>query len=324
MTSSYGGLDIQFSFDPTNGTYFILSTDIAGSRADVDETPKAIRIHVETILSAGVMATRITTVLVGVGSIDAKVVNSNPTITLSRVTVRVFFYNDYVAVTMNGKWIYFYVFSQMEYPSTPVVASITNITGSSKTLYNIKRTELFDGRQAIFVDYEANGMSVIDSLIQQRPVQIFASPDGKMNFTYRLATGLIDQILYINEYSEEQTGDGQFASDGLVYFRDVDVSISEDTAKSVGFVTKLFRLSELDTGAVEAAGAIQATALERRIYIQIKTRFNPIVEMNDQINYSLIDSGTGRTIEGTTIVEGMNISVENGNYQMSISGRKVG
>lgn len=321
MSSPYGGLDVGYTYTPSDTTFIKLLTDISGSRIDTLDTPSAISIIIKTKTVSSQTYAWIQLSLDAVGVIDDATFKVGENSTVDPVIVRVFFFNKYVAISFNKKWVYCYVFSTNSYNS-PVEAKLKNVGASSTTLTNIYRREIYDGRDAIFVDYEADGNSIISSLIQQRAIQVFSTTERNLNFTYQVVNDSIEAA-FVSSYDKEEVDNGQLSSDGLVYFRDIDVSISDDTAKQVGFITRLYRMSELDTGAVESVATRQRMALERKSVIAITQRLDPRVEMNDRIDIDTIIIGTNREIIDSFIVENIGILLENGNYSMRLSGRKL-
>ena len=74
--------------------------------------------------------------------------------------------------------------------------------------------------------------------------------------------------------------------------------------------------------AIEAASVYQRKAYERRNKIDIDQRLDPRVEIGDITNLDVIIRGTEREIERAIIVEDVRISMEDGDYNMSLSGRR--
>ncbi len=322
MASEYGGLDIRYTYTPSATAAVDLITDTTGSRAEVSEVPSVIKVTIKSKIVSSLHYAWVILYLNGVVRDESTSWLTVSTLisVIPPVEVRIFFYNNHLSISFDKRCVYTYAFGVVQY-NTPVEAALKNVSGASLTLTNIRRREIYDGRGAIFVDYEADGTSVISSLIQQRPVQVYPDTLRRMNFTYLQSESEIDAV-YVSSYDSESNDGTMYASDGLVYFRDVAVSISEETARIEGFVTKLFKLSELDTGAVEAAAAMQRISVQRNNMISIQMRFDPRIEYNDQVNIDLIEVGTDRHIEKSFIVEDITIAFQNGSYSMRVSGRK--
>lgn len=319
MNSNFGGLDLRYSYVPSSDSYYPkIITDIAATRAEVLEDPAVISIIVRTQFTSSIEYI-LTSVYLGSTLIDTSTVKMG-THSLDKVNVRIFFFNTYMAVTVNGKWVYFYGFGTISYPS-PISVKLHAVSGGTVQYTDIVKRELSDGRTAIFVDYESNGDAALSSIIQQRPVQVFPGINRELEFTYQAVKDTVE-IKYPLEYTENRADNGQLSSDGLTYYRDVGISISEDTARDVGFVTKLYRLSELDNGAIEATGIIQKTALQRRNMIPITGRFDPRLQITDELVIDRIASSTGRHIEDDIIVEDISVNLSNGSYLCQITGRR--
>lgn len=235
-------------------------------------------------------------------------------------SVRMFFFDQFLSVSLNDKWVYSYAFALVAYDVEGTTASI-KLNGATTTITGIRKAELADGREAIYVDYESNTESAIQSIIQQRPIQQLAHVNRKLSFTYRAEKDTIDAV-YVNRYEERYSHPNQLSSDGLVYGYDVGVSIDLDTARDVGFITRLYRLPDLNTGAIQAAGTMQRQARERRVQPSVTQRLDLRVEQTDVLNVSLIATGTDTLIERQIIVENISISLRDGEWSMSLSGRK--
>jgi hypothetical protein len=108
----------------------------------------------------------------------------------------------------------------------------------------------------------------------------------------------------------------------MTYFRDVGISLSEDTAANVGFITRLYRVSELDNGAVEAVAKMQRMALERRDMIEILGRLDPRLEILDLMEIDHVLTSTGREITEVVIIESLEISLSDGQYTLRTTGRR--
>lgn len=233
--------------------------------------------------------------------------------------IRIFFFDQFVSVSLNDKWIYSYGFASVSY--TGDTTASLKLDGSTTTITDIRRVELSDGREAVFVDYESTTDNAIQSIIQQRPILVLPHVNRKLTFTYVAEKDTIDAS-FVNSYTEKTSHPSSLSSDGLVYFEDVGVSIDLETARDVGFITKLYRLSELNTGATAAAGTLQRQARQRRVMVDVVQRLDPRIEVADVLHIDLFTSSTERHIERDIIVEDVRISVRDGDYSMAVTGRR--
>jgi hypothetical protein len=235
--------------------------------------------------------------------------------------IRIFMDSTNLSVYVGGKCVYSYVLGFVNYPTDPVVQELS-VHGAAFTIYNIQKTELHDYRDAVYIDYEATSDSALQSVIQERPVQIFAEPNRSLTFTYAVIKDILTGH-HIKEYNPSVVAGSNLSSDGLIYFTNVSINTDQDTADNVGFLTRLYRLSNLETGAVQATQILQKMALERRYPMQIKCRFDPRVVIADQINVDKFITGTQTELVDECIVEDVQISIQDGQSYMTISGRRA-
>ncbi|PIV85099.1 MAG: hypothetical protein COW52_04090, partial [Nitrospirae bacterium CG17_big_fil_post_rev_8_21_14_2_50_50_9] len=233
--------------------------------------------------------------------------------------IRIFIYDQYVSGYCNDRCVYDYAFSSAVYPSA-ILASLS-VTNGMLVLSNISRKELDDQREAVFVDYEANTESAIQSIIQQRPIEMNAGVNRELEFTYSSTKDSVTAH-HVKRYENVLEDNLQLSSDGIVYYEDVGIAINEDTAEQVGLITRMYRLSELSSGAISAAEKYQRTALQKRNAVSLDMRLDPRLEVRDILDINLIAAGTQRNIVDNIIVEEIQIRLEDGNYRTSLSGRK--
>lgn len=226
-----------------------------------------------------------------------------------------------LSIYCNNVWIYSYVFAYVDYVNYAPVISLTNNSGDDCTLLNVRREEIPDQREAIYIDYESTGDNAIQSVYQQRPVRIYPQVDRSLGFTYR---AIKDEHTphHVLAYSIGEVAVTDLSSDGLVYFYDVGVSLDANVAKEVGLVTRLYRLSELNTGGTEAVKSIQEIALEQRNPINVTMRLDPRLEISDMLILDHNVTGTNTNISDEVIAEDIEISIQNGSYQMRVPGRR--
>ena len=143
----------------------------------------------------------------------------------------------------------------------------------------------------------------------------------KLTFTYAAEKDTINAVK-VNKYEEGYSHPSTMSSDGLVYFDEVGVSIDLLTAEEVGLITKLYRLSELNTGAEQATATLQKRARESRIKHTVVQRLDPRVELTDVLHVDLTTTSTNRHIVRDIIVEDARISIRHGDTSMTITGRR--
>jgi hypothetical protein len=317
--AEHGSLEVFFSFVPVVGRTIVLTTDIQALPAyyTTGDAAAALKVSVEAETIDGDRYVKFKT-LMGADTVDVSNFQLGEDAALD-FEIRIFIYDQYISGYCNGCCVYSYAVGAATYLAT-VTASLS-VTVGTLVLGNICRSELADQREAVYVDYEANTESAIQSVIQQRPIEINAGVDRNLEFTY---SAVKDTVLahHIKQYADTLEDNLQLSSDGIIQGEDVALAIDAATAEEVGLITRLYRLSELSSGAIEAARKYQITALQKRHEKTVDARLDPRLEARDILAVDLIATSTLRHIEDNIIVEGIQIRLEDGAYRMSVSGRK--
>ena len=322
---TFGGMELLFDYTPNDLLYLKINTDILAipqyKQSNAEYAAVSVKIGTTTV--GGVHYAVVSTVL-GITTIDTNTVSLDCT-TMPILNVRLFFNDNHVSVTINGKWVYAYTFAYMSYPVLPatITASIwVSATGGAGTfITNIIRREFTESRDAVYIDYESNGQDAIGSVIQERPIQVLPQTGRSYGFTYTLVKNSVPAH-HVYYYQDTEQGNGEVSSDGLVYFYDIGISQNINTARDVGFITKLYRLSNLNTAGIQAAYILQQKALQSRHQIGLQMRVDPRIEITDHMPITLVASGTQRAITDDVIVENASISIADGQYTMQVSGRR--
>ena len=318
-----GTIDLSFTLvEPADGESIELITDVLGTPQHLETAEGVISVNIlyEAELDYGTGAYIVAETRIGGVAVDTQTVPIG-LVDIIDLNIRIFIYDTYISVYCNNLCVYSYALLSADY--TSMTALSLERTGSY-TVENVSLREIPDAREAVFVDYEATTESAIQSVIQQRPIEINPEVDREINFTYDATK---DDVPGHNifSYEDNEQDNLQLSSDGIVYYENVGVSINADTAREVGFITRMYRLSELSNGAIEAAAKYQRSALQRRHLSSIvMQRLDPRIEVRDVILVDVVVTGTGRHITDEVIVEDISISVEDGNYSTNISGRRNG
>ena len=329
MILTTGGLDIQFKFQPQVGADLVISTNTYARQIWTEEERdlSTIKIGLATRTELdGDYYDIVIANLVGVVEVEKAHIDLGikapvyEETTLFPLDFRIFYLDSYLAITINGRWGYFYGFGSTRYQDLhPVVTMAAE--GSNLNVTDIIIAELKDGRQAIYVDYESTADNALQSIIQVRPIQPIAEVGRELSFTYRTERDSLTAS-FIQSYTEEIIDPPNAASDALVYYADVGISLSELTAEQIGLITKLYRLSELNAGAIEAAAMMQLIAIEERNTITIVQRFDERIQIRDVLNIDLFVAGTNRHIQDQIIISDLSFNLEDGKYSMKITGRR--
>jgi len=314
-----GTIDLSFTMiSPTDGDSITLITDVLGIPQHLETAEGAISVNV--LLEVDTTSYIVTETRIGGVAVDTQTISIGIIAGID-FNIRIFIFDTYISVYCNDSCVYSYALNEVDY--TTMTGLSLERTGSY-TIQNVQLREIPDAREAVFVDYEATTESAIQSVIQQRPIEINPEVNREINFTYDATKDNIPGH-HITSYEDTEQDNLQMSSDGIVYYENVGVTINADTAKEVGFITRMYRLSELSSGAIEAAAKYQRSAFQRRHQSSIAMqRLDPRIEVRDVILIDLIATGTLKNIVDEVIVEDISISLTDGNYSTNISGRRNG
>lgn len=307
-----GGYDISYDvFSLTAPSYVAVSSKIAVTAADAAEP-----------------ATAKNSVIVGRDSTGYYLsVQDKDKVELERYydelmsalgTVRIVFHNEFVTVYVDHRWIHTFAYPKVYHPEEPEVSMYAS---GAIEIENIRLRELADWREAIFIDLETTGQNALSSVILQRPVTNVSNWRGNLVFFYnpQRTEVAVDKI---REIGIDEADNNAGSSDGIVYFTNTAVVVDPEFAKRMGFVTRVYRLPDLDNGAIMATKIIQRQARQDLIrFRDFGIRFNPKVEIGDIAVINFNASGTGTDVTGKAIVEAMSFSIADGECSMSINGR---
>ena len=176
--------------------------------------------------------------------------------------VRVLYHDNFATVYIDEYWVVTFGFSSLKNDEDPIydVEGITysdtlhlylSTNHSSLTFSNVRVCELADWREAVYVDLETDGRSAIQSVIQERPIEIGYKSNGAISYSYNSerstitpSQDIIRSHAYKGSYPETA------GSDGIVYFSDVriiqDLDLIGNNITSVEWIEGLTRLENLD------------------------------------------------------------------------------
>jgi hypothetical protein len=316
---SAGGIEVFFSYENANNLAIKLITNLkvlAEFKEPLVDSYYMADIDFSTFESGGESYTRCKLYVNGV-VVDQSDCDLQCGM-VEKINNRVVFNNTSVSVYTNDLCVYSYTFTDTIWPD-PIEVRMS-VSGGDVDI-DITNVEISDPREAVYIDYESTTDSAIQSIIQQRPIRIFSQVHRANAFTYSKTREAINAH-HVFSYDEKTQDNAQLSSDGLVYYVDVGVSLSELTAKEVGLITRLYRFSELDSGALQAAKRVQQIAVEQRKMITVVGRFDPRLQIADRYIIDTIVTSTLRHVVDEIIVEGISIMLSNGNYSMQVVGRR--
>lgn len=321
MNSEYGSLDVRLLYTPASGLSVLLQTNLLGVRSffEIDDERIPLEISVEIKSVFDVVWSYTIATLIGGEIVDQSDFPALPG-ALADYDMRIFFSNARISVYASNKWIYSYNMLSIAYPSTQDLS--LKAVGEGVTLLNVRRVEIADAREAVYVDYESNSDNAIASVIQERPIENLSAIERAAEFTY---SAVKDEVLLgkASSYEDTVSDNPQTSSDGLVYSMDVGISIDPWVAKHLGFITRLYRLPELDSGVERAVGSLQKRGRQSRSKVTIQHRINPLLEVSDiYVMDGTIVTGTSRVINDRVVVEDIGININDGSYRQTTSGRR--
>ena len=319
LSAAYGGAEVFYSYRNISGLVIKLVSNIGAMQQYLD--PNADKFFtIDTTFTTfelnGETHARVQVLLNNVVVDESDYPLDCPNLEI--INNRIVFDKAAISVYTNDKWVYTYAFVSSIWPETTEIK--LKVSGADVPI-NIVYVELADPREAVYIDYEATTDSAIQSIIQQRPIQIYAEAGRANTFTYFVEREQIPAH-HIFSYEEQTQDNNQLSSDGLVYYRDVGVSNSPLTAEQVGLITRLYRLSELDNGAVQATRRIQQLALEQRKIIKVSARFDLRVEIADRYLIDTFVTCTNRHVTDEIIIQEIQTNLQDGSYVMNITGRR--
>jgi hypothetical protein len=242
-------------------------------------------------------------------------------------SVRVLFHEEFISVYADNIWLHTFAYPEdhLHWPDDEL--DMYMYSSAAKTVTTCTVVELFDWREAIYVESEISAQSAIGSVIQERPVEIFPTSDGGLSFSYNLKrdtityTTAITKVIF-RRHEEKDQGNKEAGSDAIVYYKDIDFVTDNSFADDQGFLTRVLKLSTLETGASRAAQILLEKANEHQYMHTIQMRPDMRIEYGDILSFTYTLTGTGTSIQRDVIVEGITMAITEGTSEMVITARK--
>jgi hypothetical protein len=323
------GLDINFYVAAIGATPLDFIADIKITNTheiDITDTvePEAFRTAIENDTSVMVR-------IEDLGSGDYQFsVYSYPTESLMYSTiytttdgahsVRVLFFGNNISFYMDSQWITSKCFYELQYCMNSSDLGYLNlsVTGDT-TLTNVLIKEMSDWREAIYIDLETDGMSALNSIIQQRCVEQHSLSDGSIEFYYEITRPEIPAVREPRSHRFSRSVPTDGASDAIIYSAIIDgvrTMQNPDFARELGFATKMFRMPDLTVGATRATYLLLKKMYESYRSHNLVIRPDLELMVGDIYPVSYTASGDG-------YVENRHIIVESVNTSLKMSGNKV-
>lgn len=319
------GFDVRFDFGAlSTGNYVDILSD--SKLRGYDQTQSIIRIKktgagaYQAILLAYSPEVAVTTYAFAMGDTGH--------------SARVLYHDNFATLYIDDIWIYTFGISVEKNDEDPL-HDLNGITYSptleiyvqtdmaSLTISNVRVCELADWREAIYIPMETDGMSAIQSIVQERPIEIVQKSSGAISYCYEPTRDVIHQKadnIRRHSFQEKYPMDG--ASDGIIYYADVKTIQYSPFAKKYGLSTKTINLPNLNVGALKAGKIIMERSYERSVMHDLDIRQDIRIEVGDILHIHYIASGTKRESEYYIVVEDVSMGVTN-NASMRVVGREI-
>lgn len=311
MIIEKGGFDVQFTIPGiADSCSLMLSTNINITSGSAVQNLCAV------ISRSG------TTYSLSIRNPSGVIYDTYNVVSLNPKTVRWCMHNEFISAYVNENWIHTFWFQNVDYPEYEDLTLTLTSSGSTITATNVKVVDLYDWREAIFIDFDSVASNAISSVIQQRPVEIRPTYLGEVKFQYSAddKRDIVElfQKLIINH---SKTRDSKpVISDAIVYGPYVEVLTSEESASSYGMITRIIRVPELDTGARRAAQELIKQARQQSVQHSLKIRSDLRIELGDILQCTYVLSATNKSVSFAFVVESINISLKDAEFSMDITG----
>jgi hypothetical protein len=240
--------------------------------------------------------------------------------------IRILIHNDFVSFYGDDICLATFALGEenLEWPTDPL--NIQAKANKELIIQDVTISELFDWREAIYIESELSVSSAIGSVIQERPIDIYTTEDGNLSFSYYFER---DEVVYtaahahriLESHDRIHQNSDNAGSDALVYYADITFAEHNNYAITDGFSTRVFRLSNLETGAELAAKILLEKAYEKQNMHKFVLRPDLRLEIGDIVDWTYNLSGTGTEIKARGIIEDMNVSIEEGKHTMTLTAR---
>jgi hypothetical protein len=231
--------------------------------------------------------------------------------------IRVVWHNEFCTIYVDDYWIHTFACEKAYIPENPEVSLKAS---DAITLTDIRLKELSDWREAIFIDLETTSVNALQSVVLQRPINIYPDWSGALVFEYSKVRDSVS-LDHIYRHRKVRTDNPQACSDALAYFTWTAVVTDRTFAEKYGFVTRVYRFPDIDNGAITAARMQQDRSRQSMLQHSIDCRANPVVSIGDRVIVDYNVSGTGTPRQAQVIVEAINLVYNDSEQMMGVTGR---
>lgn len=230
---------------------------------------------------------------------------------------RIVVHDTFITIYIDGIWAHTFCVDETFHQEIPTI-EILNYSSHDLALENVRLKEIPDWREAIFIDLESTAENAISSVVSQRPLTLYYNYLGDLIVTYEPIRNTNEIVMPLSHKIDESVNQSA-SSDAIVQGTTTFVVNDKDSLSTVGFVTRLLRLPDLESGAAKAARVIQKRARQSSRVHSVVSRLIPQMEVNDlaTINYTRYR----QYIDEDFIVEQMTVQITDGVATMTIQGR---
>lgn len=235
---------------------------------------------------------------------------------------RILFHEKNLSVFQNHRWVTTVTFDELVYADSVVIST----ESGGFDMLNVVVRDIAELREAVYIDLQTDGTEALQSIIQERPIEVTSLPDGSLQMYYEYTRPSSTLALAPITHRVTNKIPPDAASDAIVYgLKDVKTLQFAPFASILGLSTKLFRFPNLNVGAVEAAIRTLKKSFQRRKATSISCRpqLGPLVGEKLTLDYTI--AGINKAIFDEIIIESTSLAFSNSKVievSMSINGRE--
>jgi hypothetical protein len=308
LTDPYAeGFDLSFDLDTPQNFQMVVNAKVKPDNYEeksliINDT--GIRIYVDHTGSGNWVLT------VASAPSHTHLFKMNYTSTTGYQKFRFLLAENVLSVFQNNRWIGTITFDELIYGDSLTIDMDTIFT--SIEFKNVVAKELCDLREAVYIDLETDGTAAISAIIQERPIEIIPYYDGSIQFFYTYNRPYLNLSLAPQSHNETRKIPADAASDAIVYGSKAVKTLQYQTfAELLGLSTKLYRLPDLNVGAIEAAVRLLDKAFQRSVMTRIVCRPQLHVLLEEYLDFNYTLAGLNKNVVGEIIVESMSLTFSN-------------
>lgn len=242
-------------------------------------------------------------------------------------TVRLVSQGEFFTMYINDKFIW--TWHSTSFQGTNInYLGFSYYNGSSINLSNVRVPELGERREAAAIDPNKTALSSIGWVLEDRPIELFATNDGNFLASYfddrddageQLPGGVIGDEIFVEQIVPTDTN---FFSVVQVYCEDVVELVDHDLAKEYGFIFYPMQASALSVAeGLKEAQRIMTRAKELRETRSVNCKALLHLQRGDLLPVSY-ETPMGDSVQETLIVNDMNFKFTPAKFEMKMGARK--